>query len=237
MADEGPWIGESGSRCLDVGSSVWVVGDIHGYRETFESLGSLCLRGKTSWCTGTPRQRPGQPGVMRIGGTGRRFSRYGGTTTRCSGSPSPRGTAEMMRSWLKYGARHAILDVRSAGADRGRRAGRLAESLPTQLVLRDFRLAHAGFVEGTPIDEQSTRLDVVQGVFEFQSPPDTERQSSWGIPPPGPDGAGSEGIWESPVRLKGGGRLFYRDRHGDIPPRDENPADRYVSTSDGRYSH
>ena len=227
---------------LDVGSSVWVVGDIHGYRETFECLlGSLCLSGgDLVVCLGDLIDRgPDSLGVMRIVRDREEvLSIRGNHDEMLRLSLSSRHGGRMMRSWLKYGG----LDTLSSMSDQQERSLEVAESwvdfvesLPTQLVLRDFRLAHAGFVEGTPIDEQSNQdLMWSRGVFEFQSPPDTERQVIVGhTTTQALMGAGSEGIWESPVRLKGGRPAVIGIDTGIYLPRDENPRLTAINLADG----
>ena len=226
---------------LDDGSSVWVVGDIHGYCETFEALlGRLNLSdGDMVVCLGDLIDRgPDSLGVLRVVRDRPEVSSIRGNhdeMLRLSLSPKH---GRMMKSWLKYGGQQTLQSMPGDEAERLEEARGwvgFVESLPTQLVLRDFRLAHAGYVEGKDLDTQSNQdLMWSRGIFEQSTPLDEERQILVGHTTTqvlmGDD---SDGIWESPVLLPDGRPSVIGIDTGIYHPPGKNPRLTAVNLADG----
>ena len=203
-------------EALDAGHSVWAVGDIHGYREEFEILlGKLELtRGDMVICVGDLIDRgPDSHGVLSIVSESERIfsikgnhellmsialgqnpsrmdfwiDRVGGRATLDSMGNSEQEKMENARIWLNY-----------------------TDSLPTEVILNRFRLAHSGYRADIPLEEQSDedRLKSRE-VFKATSPLDSDRQiiaghtpvqmlSNFDVEPP------VDGVWSSPVLLEDG---------------------------------
>jgi len=203
-------------EALDAGHSVWAVGDIHGYREEFEILlGKLELtRGDMVICVGDLIDRgPDSHGVLSIVSESERIfsikgnhellmsialghnpsrvdfwiDRVGGRATLDSMGSSEQEKMENARIWLNY-----------------------TDSLPTEVILNRFRLAHSGYRADIPLGEQSDedRLKSRE-VFKATSPLDPDRQiiaghtpvqmlSNFDVDPP------VDGVWSSPVLLEDG---------------------------------
>ena len=226
---------------LDSGSSAWVVGDIHGHRETFEALiDSLCLSdGDIVVCLGDLIDRgPDSLGVMRI--VSERddvFSIRGNHDEMLRLSLSPK-YGRMMNSWLRYGGvetLESMSELEEERIDAARSWVDFVESLPKQLVLRDFRLVHAGFVIGKPLDSQSNHeLMSSREIFHFDHPPDPERQIIVGHTTTqallGPD---STGIWESPILLDDGRPSVIGIDTGIYMPAESNPRLTAFNLADG----
>ena len=170
-------------QALDDGNSVWVVGDIHGHLETFEALierlnlseGSQPIYQKKNprkyWpsplgdhviCLGDLIDRgPDSLGVLKlVEGSGNIHSIRGNHDESLRLSVSPSHYGKMMRSWLKYGGVDTLQSF-SNDPDEQIEIARgwlpFIESLPTELILRDHRLVHAGFDIGKDLDEQNNR--------------------------------------------------------------------------------
>ncbi len=227
---------------LDEGSSVWVVGDIHGYRETFERLlDSLDLSQRDRVvCLGDLIDRgPDSLGVMRIVRDRPEVSSIRGNHDEMLRlSLSPRHGGRMMKSWLKYGGRQTLTSMsedESQRIDLARSWVGFVESLPTQLVLREFRLVHAGFVQGKPLDEQNNH-EVMwsREVFDLEEPLDPERQIIVGHTTSqvlmDPE---SDGIWESTIALPDGRPSVLGIDTGIYLPAEQKPRLTAINLADG----
>ncbi len=226
---------------LDGGSSVWVVGDIHGYRETFAALlDALDLSdGDRVVCIGDLIDRgPDSLGVMRIVRDRPEVSSIRGNhdeMLRLSLSPRHGG---MMKSWLKFGGKQTLASM-SGEADQRIELARswvgFVESLPTQLVLREFRLVHAGFVPGKPLDEQNNHeLMSSREIFQLRDPLDLERQIIVGHTTTQVlMGVDSDGIWESQIPLSDGRPSVLGIDTGIYLPKEQHPRLTAINLADG----
>mgnify|MGYP000137310577 FL=1 len=201
-------------EALDDGSSVWAVGDIHGYREEFEILlDKLELtEGDMVICIGDLIDRgPDSQGVLSI-------------VSESDCIFSIKGNHELLMSialgenphredfWLDRVGGRATLDSMGSREQEKRENARLwlkyTDSLPTEVILNRFRLAHSGYRADIPLDEQTDedRLKSRE-VFLATKPLDPQRQiiaghtpvqmlSNFDVDSP------ERGIWRSTVLLE-----------------------------------
>ena len=169
-------------QALDDGNSVWVIGDIHGHLETFEALierlnlskGSQPIYQKKNprkyWpsplgdhviCLGDLIDRgPDSLGVLKlVEGSENIHSIRGNHDEMLRLSVSPKH-GKMMKSWLKYGGVNTLQSF-SDDPDEQIEIARgwlpFIESLPTELVLRDYRLVHGGYNLSKSLEEQNNQ--------------------------------------------------------------------------------
>ncbi len=207
---------ETLQEALDEGSSVWAVGDIHGYREEFEELlGRLRLvEGDMVICIGDLIDRgPDSHGVLTIVSESNRiFSIKGNHELLMSEALGEDGHREQF--WIgRVGGRATLDSMGSSESEKRKQARRWLEftdPLPTEVVLDLFRLAHSGYRSDIPLEAQSDedRLKSRE-VFRATSPLDPKRQviaghtpvqmlSNFDVEPP------KEGVWRSPVLMDDG---------------------------------
>jgi serine/threonine protein phosphatase 1 len=169
---------------MDSGHRVWVVGDIHGYLETFEALvDRLDLsEGDHVLCVGDLIDRgPGSRGVLEMVSNHPRIHSIRGNheeSMRLSLSPRHKGT--MMKSWLKYGGVQTLESFSSDTEEAKSLASEylpFIEALPTLVVLRNHIVVHAGFDISKPISEQKER-DMMwdRSIFSSRTAIDPSRQ-------------------------------------------------------------
>jgi len=203
-------------EALDKGSSVWAVGDIHGYREEFEILIKKLelTEGDMVICVGDLIDRgPDSHGVLSIVRESRRiFSIKGNHELLMSEALGQDPHRE--KFWLDKVGGRATLDSMGVTEMEKRDKAKIwlgyTDSLPTEVILRRFRISHSGYRADVPLEEQSDedRLKSRE-VFHAKSPLDKERQiiaghtpvqmlSNFNIEPP------EEGIWMSPVLMEDG---------------------------------
>ena len=169
-------------QALDDGNSVWVIGDIHGHLETFQALierlnlskGSQPIYQKKNprkyWpsplgdhviCLGDLIDRgPDSLGVLKLVEDSENIHSIRGNhdeMLRLSVSPKH---GKMMKSWLKYGG----VDTLQSFSDDSDEQIEIAkewlpfiENLPTELVLRDYRLVHGGYNLSKSLEEQNNQ--------------------------------------------------------------------------------
>ena len=204
-------------EALDDGSSVWAVGDIHGYREEFEDLlGRLRLvEGDLVICVGDLIDRgPDSHGVLSIVSESKRiFSIKGNHELLMSEALSG---ADHSREvfWIgKVGGRATLDSMGTSESEKREQAKRwldFTDNLPTEIILDRFRLAHSGYRADMPLKEQSDedRLKSRE-VFRATLPLDPKRQiiaghtpvqmlSNFDVEPP------EEGVWMSRVLMDDG---------------------------------
>ena len=201
-------------EALDDGSSVWAVGDIHGYREEFEILlDKLELtEGDLVICIGDLIDRgPDSKGVLSIvSESDRIFSIKGNHELLMSIALGENPHREDF--WIDRVGGRATLDSMGSSEQEKRENARLwleyTDNLPTEVILNRFRLAHSGYRADIPLDEQTDedRLKSRE-VFRASIPLDPQRQiiaghtpvqmlSNFDVDPP------EGGIWRSPVLLE-----------------------------------
>ncbi len=199
---------------LDAGSSVWAVGDIHGYKEEFEILlGKLELTdGDMVICVGDLVDRgPDSNGVLSmVCESDRIFSIKGNHELLMSIALGDNPSRQDF--WIDKVGGRATLDSMGISEQEKRENARLwlnyTDSLPTEVILDRFRLSHSGYRADLPLDDQSDedRLKSRE-VFRATSPLDPQRQiiaghtpvqmlSNFDVEPP------EAGIWRSPVLLE-----------------------------------
>jgi serine/threonine protein phosphatase 1 len=203
-------------EALDNRSSVWAVGDIHGHREEFENLlGSLRLaEGDMVICVGDLIDRgPDSHGVLSI-------------VSESDHVYSIKGNHELLMSealgedshrekfWIGRVGGRATLDSMGANESEKRKQAKrwldFTDSLPTEVILDRFRLAHSGYRVDIPLEEQSDedRLKSRE-IFRATSPLDPKRQiiaghtpvqmlSNFDVEPP------EEGVWRSQILMDDG---------------------------------
>jgi len=200
---------------LDAGSSVWAVGDIHGYKEEFEILlDKLELtEGDLVICIGDLIDRgPDSQGVLSIvSESDRIFSIKGNHELLMSIALGDSARGEDFW-WIDRVGGRATLDSMGNSEQEKRENARLwleyTDNLPTEVILNRFRLAHSGYRADIPLDEQTDedRLKSRE-VFRASIPLDPQRQiiaghtpvqmlSNFDVDPP------EGGIWKSPVLLE-----------------------------------
>ena len=209
-----PGLEKALQEALDEGSSVWAVGDIHGYREEFETLlGKLELtEGDMVICVGDLIDRgPDSQGVLSIvSESDRIFSIKGNHELLMSSALGENPQREDF--WVDRVGGRATLDSMGSREQEKRENARLwlnyTDRLPTEVILNRFRLAHSGYRADIPLDEQTDddRLKSRE-VFRATKPLDPLRQIIAGHTPvqmlsnfdvDSPEG----GIWSSPVLLE-----------------------------------
>ena len=220
-------------QALDDGNSVWVVGDVHGHLETFRALvakldlsvGSQPIYQKNNprvyWsapsgdhvvCLGDLIDRgPDSLGVLRlVEGSGNIHSIRGNHDEMLRLSVSPKH-GKMMKSWLKYGGKDTLRSFSDDPQEQieiARGWLPFIENLPTELVLRDHRLVHAGydlspvwkgqFLIDKPLEDQTNQDRMwSRTIFNAASPPDPERQVIVGHTTVQALSRDADGIWGS----------------------------------------
>ena len=201
-------------EALDAGSSVWAVGDVHGYREEFEILlNKLDLTGlDMAICVGDLIDRgPDSHGVLTIvRESDRIFSIKGNHELLMSTALGENPHREAF--WIERVGGRATLDSMGSMEQEKWENARLwldyTDNLPTEVILDRFRISHSGYRADIPLDEQTDedRLKSRE-VFRASIPLDPQRQiiaghtpvqmlSNFDVDPP------EGGIWRSPVLLE-----------------------------------
>ncbi len=197
---------------LDDGNSVWVVGDIHGHRESFEALLSKLRLGDSDHvlCIGDLIDRgPDSFGVVELVRTSDRIH-------------SIIGNHEMIMQhailteggrrgfWLRVGGDETMDSIPCEGDELEATAIELCEffsTLPAEVILRGHRIVHGGYDPTIP-PEEHTRHQVmtVRSVFSATSPIDEGRQVVVGHTPVQNDlvPSDSNDAWQSGVNLPDG---------------------------------
>ena len=210
-------------QALDDGNSVWVIGDIHGHLETFQTLierlnlskGSQPIYQKKNprkyWpsplgdhviCLGDLIDRgPDSLGVLRLVEDSENIHSIRGNhdeMLRLSVSPKH---GKMMKSWLKYGGADTLQSFSNDPEEQieiAREWLPFIESLPTELVLRSHRLIHGGYDLSKSFDNQNNRDRMwSRTIFGADSPPDPERQIIVGHTTVQALSRDIDGVWDS----------------------------------------
>ncbi|HJM13326.1 MAG TPA: metallophosphoesterase [Candidatus Thalassarchaeaceae archaeon] len=205
-------------EALDGGYSVWAVGDIHGYREEFEDLlGILRLvDGDMVICLGDLIDRgPDSHGVLSIVSESNSIFSIKGNHELLMSEALTAKSDRMTTFWEdRIGGRETLFSMPGDADDEKRERAtkwlEFTDSLPTEVVLARFRLAHSGYKIDIPLREQTDedRLKSRE-IFLAKRPLDTQRQIVAGHTPVqkldvfGAQ-APEEGIWFSPVKMEDG---------------------------------
>ena len=170
-------------RALDLGNSVWAVGDIHGHFSTFEnllekidlqegdklvSLGDLIDRGPDS--ASVLRTFRDQESLFTVRGN------HEDMMLRCLS----RRRNKDCKSWLKYGGMETLESFEVTPDNRDLLSIEWCEflsMLPTEILLDRHRLIHAGLNPLKKLEDQTNNDRVwSRTIFEFENAPDPDRQ-------------------------------------------------------------
>ena len=168
---------------IDSGNSCWIIGDIHGYSETFNQLvGKLNLRAKDIVvCLGDLIDKgPDSLQVLKtVEESSQIFTIRGNHEEMMRLSVSP-DHGKMMKSWLKYGGLitlESFSDDKNLQIELARKWIPFIENMPTEIILDKFRLVHAGYDEQIPLESQKNNQRMWgRTIFEVKRPLDEERQ-------------------------------------------------------------
>ena len=151
-------------QTLDVGNHVWVVGDVHGYFETLQELlkkldytdddviifmGDLIDKGPNS-----------KEVFELVTKADNFFSIRGNHEEMLRLSLTPKYKGRMKKSWLKYGGTETLKSInpdKEKAIIEAKKWIPVIEKFPTELVLDNFRLVHAGYNPLKSLEEQSNR--------------------------------------------------------------------------------
>jgi len=203
---------------LDEGKSVWIVGDIHGCRQTFEALlDQLNLgEGDMVLCIGDLVDRgPDSHGVLSIVYERDEIrSVMGNHEQIMADALRASSTDSMMLFWQGRIGGDKTLDSMPGSDEQQRQRAiewlEFTDSLPTEVVLDQFRIVHAGYQINIPLEDQ-TDQDRLKSrtIFLADRPLDENRQiiaghtpvqklGTFGVEPP------SDGIWTSTIKTVNG---------------------------------
>lgn len=151
-------------QTLDMGNHVWVIGDVHGYFETLQELlkkldytdddvvifmGDLIDKG------------PNSKAVFELVTKAENFfSIRGNHEEMLRLSLTPKYKGRMKKSWLKYGGTETLKSInpdQEKAIIEAKKWIPVIEKFPTELVLDNFRLVHAGYNPLKSLEEQSNR--------------------------------------------------------------------------------
>jgi serine/threonine protein phosphatase 1 len=197
---------------LDNEHSVWVIGDIHGYNQTFDALIKKIDINKDDFiiCLGDLIDKgPDSLQVLkRVNESNQIFSIRGNHEEMMRLSVSPKH-GRMMKSWLKYGG---LITLESFSNDEtnqieeARKWLPFIENLPTEIVLNKFRIVHAGYDDSEPLDNQNNQQRMWgRTIFQAEKTLDPNRQIIVGHTPVQMlNCLGKEDIWISNIPLNDG---------------------------------
>ena len=190
-------------------NSVWVIGDIHGYNETFDALiKKLCLSEQDIiLCLGDLIDKgPNSLKVLEtVKESSQIFSIRGNHEEMMRLSISPEH-GRMMKSWLKYGGLitlESFSNVEKEQINEARKWLTFIENLPTEIVLEKYRIVHAGYDDSNPIGEQNNQQKMWgRTIFQIEKPLDNNRQIIVGHTPVQTlNYFGKQDIWVCEIKL------------------------------------
>jgi serine/threonine protein phosphatase 1 len=202
---------------LDAGNSVWVVGDVHGCRQTFEALlAKLGLgEGDRVLCIGDLIDRgPDSHGVLTIVHESDEINSLMGNHEKIMADALRGASTRLAFFWQnKIGGDQTLSSMLGDAEQQRQRAIEWLEftdALPTEVVLARFRIVHAGYQTHLPLENQ-TDEDRLRSrtVFLAERPLDEQRQiiaghtpvqklGMFNVEPP------ADGIWSSEVKTTDG---------------------------------
>ena len=228
---------------LNSGHAVWVVGDIHGYFETFLALlDKLNLKeGDHVVCLGDIIDRgPNSAGVLKLVSESSHIHSIRGNheeSMRLSFTPKYRG--KMKKSWLKYGGLQTLESIDDDVDIQHQKANGFLhqlESLPVEIILEEFRLVHAGYNLSKPLDQQNNHDRLwSRGIFKADFIPDDCRQIIVGHTPVQEiEGEPTNDIWKSKLNLKSAMPCILGIDLGIYLPNSRNPRLASININGGR---
>jgi len=199
-------------EALDDGNSVWVVGDIHGHRESFEALLSKLGLGESDHvlCIGDLIDRgPDSFGVVDLVRTGARVHSIIGNHEMLMQNAMSTGH-QGREFWLRVGGNDTMESIPCEGDELEEMAIALCEffsTLPAEVILRGHRIVHGGYDPTIPPEEHTKhQVMTVRSLFSATSPIDEDRQVVVGHTPVQNDlvPSDSNDAWMSGVTLSDG---------------------------------
>ena len=200
-------------QTLDMGNHVWVIGDVHGYFETLQELLKILdyTDDDVIIFTGDLIDKgPNSKEVFElVTKADNFFSIRGNHEEMLRLSLTPKYKGRMKKSWLKYGGKQTLDSLNEddeVALNEAVNWIRLIEAMPTELVLKDFRIVHAGYNPISNLESQSNKERMWnREIFESEEILDSQRQIIVGHTPIQTLGCSpNDGIWESKLRLKDG---------------------------------
>ena len=204
-------------NCLDKQNSLWAVGDIHGCNETFNSLIKLMKLEQNDKviCLGDLVDRgPDSHGVLKTVFNNKNIYSLKGNHEQIMDEALTGKNKTVTDFWIKKIGGHQTLEsmpgLKGEKSERAKKWLEFTRTFPSEIILKKFRLVHAGFREDIPIN-QNTERDRLRSrrIFLTDSPLDPKRQiivghtpvqllSDYGINSP------NKGIWKSKILLSDG---------------------------------
>jgi serine/threonine protein phosphatase 1 len=197
---------------IDNGNSVWVIGDIHGYNETFDALiKKLSITDQDIiLCLGDLIDKgPDSLKVLeRVKKSSQIFSIRGNHEEMMRLSISPKH-GRMMKSWLKYGGLITLESFSKDEANQIEEARKwlsFIENLPAEIVLDKYRIVHAGYDDSKSLEDQNNQQRIWgRTIFHTKQTLDPDRQIIVGHTPVQTlNRLGKEEIWASEINLADG---------------------------------
>ena len=197
---------------IDNGDSIWVIGDIHGYNETFDALiKKLNIKEKDIiLCLGDLIDKgPDSLKVLeRVKQSSQIFSIRGNHEEMMRLSISPKH-GRMMKSWLKYGGLITLESFSKDEANQIEEARKwltFIENLPTEIILNKYRIVHAGYEDSEPLENQNNQQKVWgRTIFQVETILDNARQIIVGHSPVQTlNRLAKDDIWISEITLADG---------------------------------
>ena len=210
-------IEKSLQNCLDKENSVWAVGDIHGCNETFNLLiESMKLKQNDKIiCIGDLVDRgPNSHGVLKTVFNNKNIYSLKGNHEQIMDEALTGDSRNITDFWInKIGGLQTLESMPGSKTEKLQRAKKwlkFTRTFPSEIVLKKFRLVHAGFREDIPINN-NTEKDRLRSrrIFLTDRPLDPQRQiivghtpvqllNDYGVNSP------NQGIWKSKILLSDG---------------------------------
>ena len=202
---------------LDAGNSVWVVGDVHGCRQTFEALLDKLELGEGDMvlCVGDLVDRgPDSHGVLTIVHESDEINSLMGNHEKIMADALRGPSTRLAFFWQNRIGGGQTLNSFPGNAEQQRQRAiewlEFTDALPIEVILDRFRIVHAGYQTHLPLEDQ-TDEDRLKSrtVFLAERPLDDQRQiiaghtpvqklGTFGVEPP------ADGIWASEVTTADG---------------------------------
>ena len=204
-------------KCLDDQNSVWAVGDIHGCNETFNSLIELMNLHQDDKiiCLGDLVDRgPNSHGVLETVFNNKNIYSLKGNHEQIMDEALTGDNQALTHLWLnKLGGSQTLESMpglKTEKLEKAKKWLKFTRTFPSEIVLKKYRLVHAGFREDIPIN-RNTERDRLRSrrIFLSDTPLDSKRQiivghtpvqllNDYGLDSP------NQGIWKSQILLSDG---------------------------------
>ena len=168
---------------IDKGNSCWIIGDIHGYSETFNQLIKKLNLNENDIviCLGDLIDKgPDSFQVLKTVEESKQIFSLRGNHEEMMRLSISLDHGRMMKSWIKYGG---LSTLESISADKNnqielaRKWLPFIENMPTEIILNQFRLVHAGYEDKMPLGSQNNQQRMWgRSIFQVKKPLDKYRQ-------------------------------------------------------------